>query len=220
MDPSISLLAERLARLLDNRPAEAGIHAAASRASTGVRSDLAGLTAPSATAGSARLVGLDHELKGLGSLRDKLARPGATGEARDGLRYTLVLGGMNFASRVLAAADHLNGLGYSCTRLATTEGERGWERGYLGVNSNWLTPDGALFELQFHTELTWHAKSESHEAYETWREDPDDPVLREANTRRYQQCFRSGASALGVEAWKLDGVSAALDAWFARHGRA
>ncbi|MFT4540324.1 MAG: hypothetical protein ACI841_000603 [Planctomycetota bacterium] len=219
MDPKVAQIAQRLSLLLSNRPAEAGIHAAASRAEPSVGSQLASLaTAPSAGGGS-RLVGEAHALKGLGSLREKRERQGADVEIRDGLRYTIVLAGMNFTNRVIHIADSLRGSGYRCTRMNTTEGKRGWERGYIGVNSNWSTSEGTIFELQFHTELSWHAKSASHGAYEVWREDSSNPIKRAANTSKFQECFNSGATSLGVEAWKLDGVGSDLDKWFASQGR-
>lgn len=220
MTRRIADAAARLALLLNNRPAAAGAHAAASRAEPEVAARVGSLPALPGLARGARLVGLDHEMKGLGSIGEKLGRLGDDESLRDTLRYTLVLKGMNFANQVVTAADHLRDAGFACIRLEATEGQKGWARGYIGVNSNWRTGDGAVFEIQFHTELTWYAKTESHGAYEAWRTDKNNGAKREANTRKYRECFGNGAAALGVEAWKLDGVGQALGQWFARNGQA
>ena len=219
MPDNVTVMAERLARLLDERSATAAAYAAASRAEPGVRTQVEGLASAPGLAGTARLVGLQHEMKSLASIGEKLGRVGDPGALKDALRYTLVLGGMNFANQVLTAVGYLRDAGCRCTKLVTTEGDKGWRRGYLGVNSNWLSGDGSPFEIQFHTELTWYAKTESHDAYEAWRKDKDNAATRDANTSRYQQCFREGAAKLGVESWKLDGTGVVLDRWFARHGR-
>ena len=215
MTKHITQMAETLGRLLNERTATGRVHAAASRAEPVVRAALAGLLL---TLQGVRLVGLDHELKSLASIDEKFVRLGDDAHLRDTLRYTLVLGGMNFTSQVVAAADYLAKRGFRCARLQATEGEKGWARGYIGVNSNWMTHDGTVFEIQFHTELTWYAKTESHDAYEVWRKDMSNPAKREANTRRYQECFTAGAAKLGVEQWKLGGVRQTLDRWFAQYG--
>ena len=218
MDHKLAQVADKLQRLLDSRSAAAGAHAAASRAEPEVRAHIGGLASLPQLGQGMRLVGLDHELKSLGSINDKLARLSDDESLRDTLRYTLVLRGMNFANQVITAADYLRAAGYRCTRLATTAGQKGWDRGYIGVNSNWRTAEGTVFEIQFHTELTWYAKMASHEAYEAWRQDKNNTAKREANSRKFQECFRKGAAELGVEAWKLDGVQSALDRWFAQNG--
>ncbi len=214
MDPKIATVAGKLGRLLAKRSAAAGAYAGASRAEPGVNADIGQLNA-----GRVRLVGSEHEMKGLGSIKSKLQRLGGQGELRDTLRYTLVISGMDFTQQVIRAADYLKASGYRCTRMQTTEGKAGWERGYLGVNSNWKTYADAIFEVQFHTELTWHAKTESHGAYEAWRTDPDNTVKKAANTAKYQECFLKGGSKLGVATWKLDGVGVVLDRWFAQNGQ-
>jgi hypothetical protein len=41
---------------------------------------------------------------------------------------------------------------------------------YKGINTRWLTPQGQLFEVQFHTAESYHAKQEvTHKAYERIR---------------------------------------------------
>ncbi len=215
MTDHIKRMADNLGRLLANRSTVARVHAAASRAEPEVRIAIASLLS---VIQGARVVGLDHEMKSLGSIDEKLARIDSLSQLRDTLRYTLVLGGMNFANQVLAAADHLLKRGLRCTRLEATEGQKGWARGYMGVNSNWLTGDRTVFEIQFHTELTWYAKTESHGAYEVWRQDPSNIAKREANTQRYRECFQVGAGKLGVEQWKLDGTREVLNRWFAQNG--
>ena len=38
---------------------------------------------------------------------------------------------------------------------------------YKGINTRWIDPESnLLFEIQFHTQKSWDAKQQSHDAYE------------------------------------------------------
>ncbi len=42
---------------------------------------------------------------------------------------------------------------------------------YKGINTRWVTPDGQRFEVQFHTQESFHAKHHvTHAAYERIRD--------------------------------------------------
>jgi hypothetical protein len=123
----------------------------------------------------ADLVGLPTRVKGLDSLRRKVAlaqvRDGAdlaTVLARqpDTLRYTLVLPESGYTADASRAATALDRAGYVCTAVNNY-----WAGGrYRGVNSTWRDPaSGVAFEVQFHTPATWRATRLTHPLYEDWR---------------------------------------------------
>jgi hypothetical protein len=58
-------------------------------------------------------------------------------------------------------------------------------QGYAGFNTNWLTPDGQVFELQFHTAESLYVKEMvSHPLYDALKGlSPADPKFAEINTR-------------------------------------
>jgi hypothetical protein len=108
----------------------------------------------------AELVGLEHRLKTLDSLTDKLTRQAGTragGTAdqmvatearsiRDTLRYT-----------IQSDDAHYRGPG------SPQAGP------YRGINTQWTTLDGHPFELQFHTAESFEVKMETHAMYEEFR---------------------------------------------------
>jgi hypothetical protein len=81
----------------------------------------------------------------------------------DAVRYTYLFAEDHYSESILRAHDSLEDQGFELqTRRNSWENQE-----YKGVNSRWLDQaSGQLFEVQFHTEQSWAAKQQTHEAYE------------------------------------------------------
>lgn len=117
---------------------------------------------------------LESRLKSLESLTRKLRQLIALGfgldEAEenlfDALRYTFVLDDSRYVDLAREITDRLIADGYHAIRARNY-----WDLadGYAGVNTIWMTPNGQLFELQFHTRRSFLAKETTHVIYERQR---------------------------------------------------
>lgn len=129
-----------------------------------------------ASANGGKLVGLEYRLKSIESLERKMAgRPDIP--VNDALRYTMSFDEANFAEGVKTAMSSLEEQGYKRTVLRNT-----FKKGqpYMGINTTYLTPEGEMFELQFHTPESFHMKDViNHPLYEQQRILPiSDPAWR------------------------------------------
>ena len=135
------------------------------------------------------LVGFEHRLKGLDRLKDKVSaeieeKGRTTTEAlsmvKDPIRYTLVYSDWAYSESVLADVARLKARGFEQVERRNT-----WtEDQYKGVNSRWRDPDsGQLFEVQFHTNISFEAKQLTHCAYERTR----DPTIDRAELRELRR---------------------------------
>jgi hypothetical protein len=125
------------------------------------------------------MVGLDYRLKSEESLTRKIFDiADATGEdpvevandMKDVLRYTTVFAPDKYVEGVKATVAQLLATGHTKKKFKNTWGNK---TGYLGINAVFVTPDGAMFELQFHTPQSFHAKDEgTHDLYEEQRRYP------------------------------------------------
>ena len=127
------------------------------------------------------MVGLEYSLKTQDSLTRKIFdRAEASGESpeevakemKDVLRYTTVFKPDAYVAGVQATVAQLLATGHKKVKFKNTWGN---ETGYLGINAVFATPDGAMFELQFHTGQSFDAKDKgTHALYEEQRRlDPD-----------------------------------------------
>lgn len=122
------------------------------------------------------MIGLEYRLKSQESLTRKIFDiAAATGEdpdevaktMKDVLRYTTVFAPEDYVKGVQDTCDQLLKTGHKKIKFKNTWGAK---RGYLGINAVFVTPDGAMFELQFHTAQSFHAKDAgTHEYYEEQR---------------------------------------------------
>lgn len=128
-----------------------------------------------------RMEGLDFRLKAQDSLsrkiRDKSLVSGkpmdtVTGKIGDALRYTMMLDGNRYAEGAGAVLRDFESQGYTVVDQDNT-----WHPGniYQGINTVLRSPDGHMFELQFHTEQSFAAKTATHADYEISR-DPKAPI--------------------------------------------
>ena len=155
---------------------------------------------------------LDARLKTEGSTFRKVsgeleANPGKTlrqveESMKDNLRYTYVSEPGAYNAGVRAVVDELVAAGYEPVR-ATNYWIKG--RGYAGLNTNWRTSNGQMFEVQFHTQRGLEVKEVlSHPLYERQRLLPDwswewDDVQREIDAG--WATFRRENPGLGIFDW-------------------
>jgi hypothetical protein len=140
-----------------------------------------------------RLAGLEHMLKGVDRLKEKIAerlryKPDlsprqASAEVPDAVRFTLAYSDSQYTDGVRADVERLQGAGYELLKLKNL-----WAKDqYKGVNSQWLRPEtGLRFEVQFHTQQSREAKELTHQAYERLR-DPLTSKTEETELEAYQR---------------------------------
>jgi hypothetical protein len=131
----------------------------------------------------AEMVGLHHALKDAGSvatekgLADKIARdlaanpslrtPAlAASKISDVVRFSMEGPAGGYTEMVRAALDELGADGYSVVKFKSFWGNDLYG---AGINAQLATPEGQMFELQFHTPESSLAKKASHDPYETLR---------------------------------------------------
>lgn len=123
------------------------------------------------------LEGLGHRLKGEERLKEKVAEslriaPAKTPEEvireiPDAIRYTFCFEPNNYAEGYWAVKDRMQLNGY---RMSYSKNHWRSDLEYKGTNTRWVTPEGHLFEVQFHTPESYHAKEEiTHKSYERIR---------------------------------------------------
>ena len=125
----------------------------------------------------ARLVGLEHRLKGSDRLKEKLidklqSRPTgdlveAAAQVSDAVRYTYCFDVEQYAQGYADMHERLESTGYRMIFRANR-----WigDPEYRGMNTRWVTPEGDRFELQFHTPESFFAKeSLTHDPYDRIR---------------------------------------------------
>ncbi len=121
------------------------------------------------------MVGLEFRLKGPERLKEKVAdelraKPERSISAisenmPDAMRYTYQFKDHRYTDGYWAVHTRLLENGYSLdTRRNSWESSQ-----YKGINTRWRTPEGQLFEIQFHTYESFQAKQLTHEAYERIR---------------------------------------------------
>ena len=121
---------------------------------------------------STYLVGLDNKVKSVGALEAQLAGKMAKGDSllsastyvKDSLSYTLIVDESSYESTVKAKLADLVRKGYIIESWRDTWSWGGAENQGLSVNLR--KPDGALVELQFHTEDSFKIKNLNCEYYE------------------------------------------------------
>ena len=97
------------------------------------------------------------------------------------LRYTYVLPVESFADEFARIRQALEKAGYTVIKVKNTLGDA--SSAYRGVNTQFETPDGFKFELQFHTKQSLDVKERNHALYEEERLE-DTPLERKWELRR------------------------------------
>jgi hypothetical protein len=131
------------------------------------------------------LVGFENRLKGQDRIKDKVAEgieergrtvTEAVSMVKDAIRYTFVYREEHYAEGVQADLGRMETRGFE-----QVERRNSWtEDQYKGINSRWREPGtGQMFEVQFHTRISFEAKQITHGAYERVR----DPTTSRAELR-------------------------------------
>ena len=122
------------------------------------------------------LIGLEFRCKGQDRITEKVARqmqsqPELTPEealasVKDTIRYTFQYTEGRYTDGVYADISRLKAAGFELAELRNSWGSEE----YKGINSRWRVPEnGQLFEVQFHTQISFEAKQLTHPAYERLR---------------------------------------------------
>jgi hypothetical protein len=153
------------------------------------------------------LTGLEFRCKREDRIMEKVAHdmqykgrtPGeALANLKDTIRYTLQYTEDHYTEGVYADVDRLKAVGFELVELRNSWGGEQ----YKGINSRWRVPENEqLFEVQFHTQISFEAKQLTHPAYERLR----GPVTTTAEQkdltdfqRRVNVCVPSPHGALGI----------------------
>jgi hypothetical protein len=121
------------------------------------------------------LVGLQHCLKGEERFKEKVSDELRSKSQRsiaeiaermpDAIRYTFQLDADQYVGGYWNIRQHLE---LSGSELLMSRNS--WDSpDYKGVNTRWLSSDGQVFEVQFHTPESYEAKQLTHTAYERLR---------------------------------------------------
>jgi len=140
----------------------------------------------------ATMPGLDFRLKGADSLYRKVATDladldvrdvgAALARIKDAVRYTAQMPEGGFTHGVESVVKQLTDAGHAPVSWKNTFGQPG----YQGINSAWRSPDGQVFELQFHTPTSFDVKMAGHDLYEAARL----PHVEPAEARRLEDEMR------------------------------
>jgi hypothetical protein len=131
------------------------------------------------------LIGLEHCLKGMDRIKEKIADAlryngrapeEALGTLKDAVRFTFCYSEQRYTSGVIEDCQRLLNRGFQpFDRLNSWQAEQ-----YKGVNSRWRDPEsGQLFEVQFHTQASFEAKQLTHAAYERLRNPATSDIERD-----------------------------------------
>lgn len=139
------------------------------------------------------LVGLEFRRKGQDRIMEKAAealdeQPDLTpsealASVKDAIRYTFQYSEHHYTEGVYADCDRLKAAGFELVELRNS-----WRsEEYKGINSRWRVSDvGQLFEVQFHTAISFEAKQLTHQAYERIR-NPATPDGEVRELRAFQR---------------------------------
>jgi phage putative head morphogenesis protein, SPP1 gp7 family len=113
-----------------------------------------------------KLEGLEYRFKGLDSLVRKMQTTDA--EIKDALRYTFVAEQGNYTQSYTQIVELLKAKGYN--EIVMKNYWLNSNNPYNGINTNLLSPEGFLFEIQYHTPESFTLKNGLlHELYEKAR---------------------------------------------------
>jgi hypothetical protein len=140
-----------------------------------------------------RLEGIEFRRKGDERLKEKIAEslriaPAKTPEAvireiPDAIRYTFCFEPGSYTEGYRSITERMQSNGY---RMIYSKNHWRHDPEYKGTNTRWITPEGQLFEVQFHTPESYHAKQEiTHKSYERIRS-----RLTDRSERRELEAFQ------------------------------
>ncbi|WP_153065008.1 XopAD/skwp family type III secretion system effector [Xanthomonas arboricola] len=119
-----------------------------------------------------QLAGTQHQLKSYGSLQEKLKQrvalkkqslDEAAARVNDALRYSVVLEPQDFTTGLRATLAALDDQGHA--RVKMTNQFTNYLPVFKAINVTLRSPEGALWEIQFHTPETFALKERFHDLY-------------------------------------------------------
>ncbi|ATS25920.1 hypothetical protein XppCFBP6164P_10420 [Xanthomonas phaseoli pv. phaseoli] len=119
-----------------------------------------------------QLAGTQHQLKSYGSLQEKLTQrmalkkqtlQEAAAGVNDALRYSVVLEPQDFTAGLRATLAALDDQGHA--RVKLTNQFTDYPPVFKAINVTLRSPEGALWEIQFHTPETFALKERFHDLY-------------------------------------------------------
>lgn len=132
------------------------------------------------------LVGFEHRFKGPDRLKEKVAHelrdspdlttPEALSMVQDAVRFTFQYEESSYSTGMRKDTERLEARGF----IPVSHRDTWTSEQYKGINSRWQEPEsGLIFEVQFHTRISYEAKELTHKAYERIRSGAQDPELTE-----------------------------------------
>jgi hypothetical protein len=117
-------------------------------------------------------------------------------DIHDGIRYTFIFAQGEYVSALKRTANALEQHGFELGVRKNTWGKDE----YRAVNTRWRDGDsGQRFEVQFHTEESWQAKQDTHEAYVRIN-DIRTPTAERERLRAYQ--YEVSARVMPPASWE------------------
>ena len=111
----------------------------------------------------------------------------AAHQVRDIIRYTQAGTPETLTQNYLRPKEHLEAKGYKLVRVRNSWKTFTKNAPYRGVNTVFVSPDGIMFELQFHTAESLVTKEAEHPLYEICRNPNTTEEEKEAlSEERYQ----------------------------------
>ncbi len=143
------------------------------------------------------LTGLEYRFKSEESTSRKIIKNAhdmevspaeAASTINDVLRYTMIIQEADYVKEVGNTVDALVSKGYTLYIFKNY-----WANdsvAYLGINSTFRTPGGTMFELQFHTPLSYDTKgNKAHKYYEIVRDEKSTEAQKEEALKRMDEIF-------------------------------
>lgn len=130
--------------------------------------------------------GMENRIKSRDSYLKKIQRKYGPGcqvyEVRDILRYTYTASAEELAKKTLKAMELYWESGYDMVEIKNYWLDR--QSPYKGINTTLRSPDGQIFELQYHTPESFSVKSgKMHELYEMQR------PIRDMSSKEYRELW-------------------------------
>jgi len=158
-----------------------------------------------ATTHGGEMVGLGFRLKSKESLERKIASEArlkgispkaAADQIGDSLRYTIVFSSSKYSKGSDGVVKDLQGKGFRLQKARNF-----WDnKEYRGINTQFVSPGGHRFELQFHTSRSWDIKqNKSHPLYEKLRVTKS-PSMRTRLTQQTTALWSKAAAPVGAAA--------------------
>ncbi len=128
------------------------------------------------------MAGEENRIKSRDSYLEKIQRKYGRGfqvyEVKDILRYTYTASAEELAGKALTAMELYWELGYQTIEIKNYWLDR--QSPYKGINTTLRSPDGQIFELQYHTPESFSIKNgKMHELYEKQR------PIKDLSSREY-----------------------------------